>query len=186
MAESITYRRTANNSRYLRDQRIATTGAVVLLIVTAAVSVWLHYRLDPPDSAAASPQRTSAPPLHVWLAESEPSINDLVTARNNIAAAAAQRDLVRTGRACRAATGAVANMHLRMPSPEPMVTSSLQRAMDSYQIGLPFCVAATQTPDGEGMQRAAAYITAGDAAMRAALDVLQPDAQPRQLGVLIV
>ncbi len=184
MAKSAAYHRTASDPRYRRDQRIATTRAVVLLIVAAAVSAWLYYRSDPPESAATSPPK--APPMQVWLAESEPSINDLVTARNNIAAAAAQRDLARTGTACRAATGAVANLHLRMPSPEPMLTNSLQQAIDSYAIGLPYCMSAGQTRDGEGMQRAAAYITEGDGPMRAALGILRPDDEPRQLGVLIV
>jgi hypothetical protein len=186
MVKSAPYRRTVSNSRYQRDQRIAATGTVILLLVTAAISWLLDYRPDPPESAATSLPTASAPPLHVWLAESESSINDLVSARNNIAAAAAKRDLTRTGAACRAATGAVANLHLQMPSPEPMLTSSLQQAIESYEIGLPYCISATQSRDGEGMQRAAAYITRGDAAMRAALDTLQPDAEPGPLGVLIV
>lgn len=179
MVKSAANRRALYKSQYRSEQRVATTGTLVLLIVTAAVSWLLYYRPDPPEKA-------SAPAMHVWLSQSEPSIKDLVTARNNIAAAAAQRDLTRTGTACRAATGAVANLHLRMPSPEPTLTNSLQQAIDSYQIGLPYCISATQTRGGEGMQRAAAYITEGDGAMRAALDFLQPASEPRPLGVLVV
>jgi hypothetical protein len=186
MAKSTVNRRTANNSRYRRDQRIATTGTLVLLIITAAISWLLYYRPDPAETAAPSPPTASPPPMHVWLAESEPSISDLVTARNNIATAAAQRDLTRTGSACRAAAGKVANLHVRMPSPEPTLTSSLQQAIHGYEIGLPYCISATQTRDGEGMQRAAAYITRGDGAMRAALEFLRPASEPRQLAVLIV
>ncbi len=186
MAQSTAYRGTANDLRYRRDRRIATTGTVALLIVTAAVAWLLYHRADPPESVATSPSTASVPPMHGWLAESEASINDLVTARNNIAAAAAQRDLTRTGAACRAATGVVANLHIRMPSPEPTLTSSLQQAIDSYEIGLPYCISATQRRNEEGMQRAAVYLTEGDGAMRAALDLLQPAAEPRQLGVLIV
>lgn len=186
MATSTVNWRTVTTSRYRREQRIATTGTLALLIITAAISWLLYYRPDPAESAAPSPPTASPPPMHVWLAESEPSINDLVTARNDIAAAAAQRDLTRTGTACRAAAGKVAKMHVRMPSPESTLTSSLQQAIHSYEIGLPYCISAAQTRDGEGMQRAAAYITRGDGAMRAALEFLRPASEHRQLGVLIV
>ena len=188
MAKSTVKRRSLNNLRYRRDQRVATTGTLVLLIATAAISWLLYYRPDSPENAATSPPTASAPPLPVWLAESESSINNLVNARNNIAAAAAQNDFTGTVTACQAATGAVANLHSRMPSPLPVLTNSLQQAIQSYEIGLPYCISATQTREGEGMQRAAAYITQGDAAMQTVLDFLHPGTgtQPSQLGVLIV
>ncbi len=123
-----------------------------------------------------------------WLSESEPSINDLVTARNDIAAAAARRDISLTGAACRKATGAVENLHQQLPSPEPAVNHLLHQVISSYDLGLPFCISATQTLDGAGMQQAATYMSQGDSAMRVALDLLEnaSGAQPRGLGVLIV
>ena len=181
------FRRAA--TRYQRDQQIARIGTVVCLLVVAAVS-WAYHRssgqLDAPEDSA---ETTNAPlSVTAWLNRSEPSINDLVAARNRIAAAAADRDLAGTGAACRSATGAVANLHQQMPSPEPTVDHTLQEAIGSYDIGLPYCISATQTQDGAGMQRAATYISQGDAAMRVALDYLGnvPGGEPRDLGVLIV
>lgn len=188
MAKSTSYRRTAGNSRSQRDQRISAIGTVVFVVVSAAVSAWLYYRSDPSDGDATSLPNASVPPMPVWLIETKQSINDLVNARNNIAAAAARRDLAATGVACRNATGAVANLHQQMPSPEPSVNNPLQQAITSYEMGLPYCISASQIQDGAGLQRAATLITQGDAAMRQALDLLgdDPSAAPCQLGVLIV
>jgi len=176
-------------SRQQRDQRIATVGNVVLFIVVVTLSVWMYHKSS--TGQAVSPHRVTPPKpvaLHAWLGGSEQSISGLVTARNHIAAAAAQRDLAGTGAACRTATSAVADLHRQMPSPEPVVTSTLQDAMTSYAIGLPYCISASQAQDGAGMQRAATYISLGDQAMRAALDILEPESgvEPRDLGVLIV
>lgn len=184
-------------SRYHRDQQIATTGSVVLLIVTVAVSTWVLYRWSTgqpvsTESAATPLAGTSAPPVRVtmgaWLAESERSINDLVAARNNIAAAAAEHDIAATGAACQNAVGAVANLHRQLPSPESALTNALQRAAVNYDLGLPYCISATQTHDGPGLARAASYISQGDAAMRTAFHILGQESgtAPRNLRVLIV
>jgi hypothetical protein len=126
--------------------------------------------------------------MHAWLDESQPSINVLVSARNNIAAAASRRDIPATGIACQTATDAVATLRMHMPSPEAAVNQSLQQAISSYTTGLPNCISASRTVDGEGMQRAASYISQGDDAMRMALDILGDESapEPNQLGVLIV
>lgn len=126
--------------------------------------------------------------MGAWLAESERSINDLVAARNNIAAAAAEHDIAGTGAACQNAVGAVANLHRQLPSPEPVLTNALQRAAVNYDLGLPYCISATQTHDGPDLARAASYISQGDAAMRMAFHILGQDSgtAPRNLRVLIV
>lgn len=164
--------------------------AVVFLIVAAAVSMWVYGRSteQPPalNTAATAPPSASDPQMRVqlraWLTESEPAIDALVIARNNIATAAGQRDIAGTGAACRTASGAVADLHRRMPSPDPMLNKEFLQAINDYDVGLPYCVS------GTGIQQAAAYITAADAAMRAVFDILGqvPGCQPRESGVLIV
>jgi hypothetical protein len=165
--------------------------AVVLLIVTVALSVWVYGRLfseqpESLDSAATAPPSASDPQMRVqlraWLTESEPVIDALVIARNNIATAAGQRDIAGTGAACRTASGAVADLYRQMPSPDPMLNSQFLQAISDYDVGLPYCIS------GTGMQRAATYITQADAAMHAAFDSLGhvPGCEPRESGVLIV
>ena len=107
--------------------------------------------------------------MRAWLDQSQQSIDVLVTARNNIAAAASQRDIRATGVACQTATDGVADLREHLPSPEAAVNQSLQQAISSYTIGLPGCFSASLTVDGEGMQRAAGNIRHGDAAMQSAL-----------------
>jgi hypothetical protein len=126
--------------------------------------------------------------MHAWLDESQPSINIVVSARNNLAAAASRRDIPGTGIACQTATDAVANLRMHMPSPEAAVNQSLQQAITSYTIGLPHCISASRTVGGEGMQRAASYISQGDDAMKLALNILGNESAPEsnQMGVLIV
>ena len=117
--------------------------------------------------------------MHVWLDQSEAAVNSLVGARNTIAAAASRRDIPATGTACRSATDAVATLREHMPSPEAAVNSALQQAISNYTIGLPDCISASRTVDGEGMQRAARFISQGDDAMQLALDILGDEASPR-------
>lgn len=180
-----------STSRYQRERRITAMSWAGLLVIIAVVSAWAHFGSRTSPDNAAMPN-ASAPPMRVqlgaWLTESERLIHDLVTARNNIAAAAAQRDLTATGAACRTATNAVANLHRKMPSPEPTLNSTLEHAITSYDAGLPHCISAARTQDGPGLAQAASYITEGDDAMRAALDFLGPKSggEPRVLGVLIV
>jgi hypothetical protein len=185
------------SGRYQRDQRIAATGTVVLLVITVALSAWMYQKTstaqrDSPDSAATAPP--SAPTsavrvqLRAWLTQSEPLINALVIARNNIAAAAAERDIPGTGAACQTASGAVADLHRQLPSPEPTLNSTFQQAISSYKLGLPYCIGTTHVQEGSGLQQAATFITQGDTAMRAALDFLGhvPGCEPRDVGMLIV
>lgn len=164
---------------------------VALLIVTFALSVWVYGRSsagqpESVDRAATPPPSASDPQMRVqlraWLTQSEPMIDALVIARNNIATAAGQRDIAATGAACQSATGAVADLHRQMPSPDPMLNSRFLQAISDYDVGLPSCIS------GGGMQLAATYIIAADAAMQAAFDVLQqvPGCEPQKSGVLIV
>jgi hypothetical protein len=177
--------------RYEREQQIALTGMIAVLIVIAALASWAYCKSSArqADSANISPTPTAST-MPQWLAESEPSINALVAARQEIAAAAAKGDLAATGAACRTASGAAAHLHRQMPSPTPILTTTLQRALSSYDLGLPYCISATQANDGHGLQRAANYISEGDAVMRVAVGFLghdsDSDPEPGSQGVLIV
>ena len=135
-------------------------------------------------SVAVAPSLT----MHAWLDRARPSLDGLVSARNNIAAAASSRDIPATGTACRTAADAVSNLRVHMPSPEAAVNQSLQQAISSYTAGLPHCVSASRAVNGEGMQRAAGFMSQGDNAMRLALDILGDEVDPAvgKLGVLIV
>lgn len=177
--------------------RIAATGTAMLLIITVALSGWMYRKTstaqpDSPGSAATASPNAPGPQgrvqLRAWLTQSEPLINALVIARNNIAAAAAERDISGTGAACRTASGAVADLHRQLPSPEPTLNSTFQQAISSYDLGLPFCSGALHVQESSGLQQAATFITAGDTAMRAALEFLGhvPGCEPRDLGMLIV
>jgi hypothetical protein len=179
----------ALNSRYERDQRIALTGLVALLMVIAALASWAYCKSSARQADSANNSvAPGAATMPQWLAESEPSINALVAARQEIATAAAKGDLAATGAACRTASGAAAHLHRQMPSPTPMLTTTLQRALSSYDLGLPYCILATQANDGHGLQRAANYISEGDATMRVAIGFLghDDDTEPASQGVLIV
>jgi hypothetical protein len=178
-------------------QRVTAVGIVVLFMIFAAASGWAYPRSstgqsDSPDGAAAPLPSALAPQLRVqlraWLTESRPLINALVIARNNIATAAAERDIARTGAACQTATGAVADLHRQLPSPAPTLTSTLQQVVSNYDAGLPYCIGATHVKGGDGMQQAATFITRADAAMRTAFDFLDhvPGCEARDMGVLIV
>lgn len=185
------------HGRYRRDQCIARSGTVVLLIVTAVLSVWVYKRpsAQQPESlasAVAAPPSASDPQMRVqlraWLTASEPMIDALVIARNNIAAVAGQRDIASTGAACQTATDAVSDMHRQMPSPDPMLNIEFLQAISAYDLGLPRCISAAHAREGNGMQQAASYITAADAAMREVFDMLGrvPGCEPGQSGVVIV
>jgi hypothetical protein len=173
-------------SRYQREQRFTVISWAALTAFGALLAAYHSWSTERPDES--SPPVAPTMSMHAWLDESQPSINVLVTARNNIAAAASRRDIPGTGIACQTATDAVANLRMRMPSPEAAVNHPLQQAISSYTTGLPDCISASRTVDGEGMQRAASYISRGDDAMQLALDILGNEAAPasHQLGVLIV
>lgn len=184
-------------SRYDYEQRVTAASWVGLLIVIAGLWAWAQDssrigRSDSSDSAAppAPGVSTSLAPvtLPAWLAASEPSIDGVVAARNKVAAAAARRDIAAMGAACRAASSAVATLHQQLPSPEPVLNTTLHQAVDSYETGLPYCISATRNLDAQGLQRAAMYISDGDAAMRLALDLLGQnfDVADPGSGLLIV
>lgn len=183
-------------SPYRHELRVTAASWVGLSVIAVVILAVVHYRCsagrsEPPDTAAmpssafASPMRLTLP---AWLTESEPSIDDVVAARNNIAAAAARHDVAKTGAACRSASSAVAKLRQQLPGPEPVLNSTLRHAVDGYEMGLPFCVSAARDFDAAGMKRAATYITQGDDAMRAALDMVGHNSgiSTPDLGILIV
>lgn len=185
MADSHRY-----TSRYQREQRITVASWAVFAII-GAILAWAYLHWSSAGSATAddaTPPIEPTPSIHEWLDRSNRLINDVVAARNAIAAAAANHDIAGTGAACQDATGAITHLHQEMPSPELVLNSTLQQAISNYDTGLPYCISASQTEDGEGMQRAATYISQGDDAMRVVLDILgnESDDQPANLGVLIV
>lgn len=176
-----------HNSRYQHEQRITVASWIAVLFIATAW-MWIHHTAsagpeDPPLDGPAGPARP-APSMPAWLAQSQPLVDGLVVARNNIAAAAAQRDLSATGAACQSANSAVESLHQQMPSPEPALTSTLQHVISSYTLGLHYCISASKTRDGEGIQKAVSYIADGDDAMRIATDML--GSKPFGQGVLIV
>jgi hypothetical protein len=178
-------------SRYQREQRITVTSWAVFAVIGAIVA-WAYLHWSAARSVTfgddATPPSAPMPSIHGWLDRSERLINDVVAARNGIATAAAHQDIAGTGAACQTATGAIAHLHQEMPSPEPLLNSTLQQAISDYSTGLPYCISASRTEDGDGLHRAASYISQGDDAMRAVLDILgnESDTQRGNLGVLIV
>jgi hypothetical protein len=177
-------------SRYQREQRIMVTSWAVFATI-GAILAWAYLHWSSTRSAIsddATPPIAPTPSIHGWLDRSERSINDVVAARNAIATAAAHHDVAGTGAACQTATGAIAHLHQELPSPETALNSTLQQAISDYSTGLPYCISASRTEDGQGLLRAATYIRQGDHAMRVVLDILsnESDAQPGDLGVLIV
>jgi hypothetical protein len=179
---------TSRPSRYRYEQRF-TVFSWAFLIALGAVSAGFYES----RSHSAAPDADVAPvaptmSMQAWLDQSQPSINELVSARNTISAAASHRDIQATGSACQTASNAVATLREHMPSPRDDLNYPLQQAISSYITGLPDCVSASRTVDGERLQRAAGYISQGDTAMQTALDILsdETDGQPGNLGVLIV
>jgi len=182
---------TLRNTRYRREQRFTAASWAVLALIgalcAAACHSWPAARSVSLDEAAAPPVAPTIS-MHTWLNQSEAAVNGLVGARNTIAAAASRQDIPATGMACRSATDAVATLRGHMPSPEASVNYALQQAISDYTIGLPDCISASRNVDGEGMQRAARYISQGDDAMQLALDLLQDESSPAasQLAMVIV
>lgn len=122
----------------------------------------------------------------MWLTRSQGSINGVVAAREDIAAAATRQDVAATGAACQAATGAVADLDRQLPSPEQTLNSTLQYALVSHEIGPSYCVSGAKAYDGEALMRAAAYITRGDIFMRMVLDITGREPGPPDVVSLIV
>jgi hypothetical protein len=178
--------------RYQCHELVAAAGGAALLVVIAVLSAWAHYSLSTvrpasPNTAATPPASAFAPPLNsppmrvqlrAWLTKAEPSINALVIARDNIAAAAAQDDIAATGAACQTAAGVVANSQQQMPSPDPALNSALQQAINSYQVGIRYCISGTQNQDAKDIEQAATYINQGNTDLQAAVDILERDLSP--------
>ena len=174
--------------RYGYERRVTAVGWAALLIVIAVLSVWAYCRMSTgpsnlPDNEAVSPLPGS---LSAWLAKSQPLIDHLVAERNNIAAAAGRRDAAATGAACQSATGAVSELHRQLPGPERVLNMTLQQAVQYYETGLPYCIAAARTEDARGMQQAATHIRHGDAFMRKALTFLDQRFGGFHGGMLLV
>lgn len=177
-------------SRYQREQRFTVVSWAVLVALGALLAAyhnWSTERSASSDDGAAPPVAPTLT-MHAWLDQSQPAINGMVAARNDIAAAASRQDIAATGTACRRAADAVTDLRGHMPSPEAPVNQSLQQAISSYTAGFPFCVSASGNVDGQGMQLAARFISEGDTAMQLALDIMadEPGGQGGAFGVLIV
>jgi hypothetical protein len=179
---------TSRPSRYRYEQRF-TVLSWAFLITLGAVSAgfyesWSHSASPDADVAPVAPTIS----MHAWLDQSQPLINELVSARTTISAAASHRDIQATGSACQTASSAVAHLREHMPSPRADLNYPLQQAISGYTTGLPDCVSASRTVDGKRLQQAAGYISQGDTAMQTALGILadETDGQPGNLGVLIV
>ena len=187
---------------YQRHELIAAAAGAVLLVVIGVLSGWAHYSLStaPPVLAntAATTQASAATPLasppmraqmRTWLTPAQPSINALLTARHEITSAAAIDDIDGTGAACQTADGAVTSVQHHLPSPDPALTAALQRAMNTYRVGLGYCITGAQNQDGNDLEHAVTYINQGNAGLQAAVDLLEcdlPNSEPRDPGVMTV
>jgi hypothetical protein len=177
------------------DALLAAAGGAALLVVIAALSAWAHYSLSVSEPhanrAATPPARASTAPLpsqvmraqlRTWLTEAEPSINALVTTRHEIASAAANHDITKTGAACQTADGAVANFQHQLPSPDPVLNTLLQQAIAAYHIGVHYCTSGVQKNDANDIEQAANYIDQGNAGLEAAVDILQRSLADSEAG----
>jgi hypothetical protein len=185
-----------------RHELIAAAAGAVLLVVIGVLSGWAHYSLStarPVLANTAATTRASAatplasPPMRTqmrtWLTPAEPSINALLTARHEITSAAAIDDIAGTGAACQTADGAVTSVQHHLPSPDPALTAALQRAMNTYRVGLGYCITGAQNQDGNDLEHAVTYINQGNAGLQAAVDLLEcdlPNSEPRDPGVMTV
>jgi hypothetical protein len=197
-----------------RGELITAAGWAVLLVAIAVLSGWAHHSLStarpaatpppsaaatpPPSTAATRPPNTAATPmtsgptdtqLRAWLAQAEPSIDALVGARDDIAAAAADNDMPGTGAACRTADDAIASLQQHMPTPDPELNNPLQQAISSFQVGLRYCISGAQNQQTNEIEQAATYIDRGNADLQTAVDILERDlsgSAPRDPGVLTV
>ena len=185
---------------YQRHELVAAAAGAVLLVVIGALSGWAHYSLSTARpvlaNTAATTQASAATPLasppmraqmRTWLTPAQPSINALLTARHEITSAAAIDDIDGTGAACQTADGAVTSVQHHLPSPDPALSAALQRAMNSYRVGLGYCIAGAQNQDGNDIEHAVTYINQGNAGLQAAMDLLEcdlPNSAPRDPGVM--
>jgi hypothetical protein len=215
MAESIHHRAQARSYRtegaqrhgkarkYRRHELVATAGGAVLLLVIGVLSAWAHHSLSTPrpvssDTGAPPPTSGSATPfasqpmraeMRSWLTRAESSIDALVAVRSDVASPAANNDLAATGAACRIADGAAARMQQHLPSPDPALNTAFQQAINSYHVGLRYCIRGAQRHDSGDILEAAAYIRQATIDLRAAVDILErdlPDSEPADRDVVTI
>ena len=80
-------------------------------------------------------------------------------------------------------------MQHHLPSPDPALNTALQQAINSYHVGLRYCIAGVQNQDGNDIEQAATYINQGNAGLQSAVDLLDrdlPDSEARDPGVMTV
>lgn len=183
MAKSGHHRGQGKNQQ--RHELVAAAGWAVLVVVIAVLSTWAHHSLSTARPAAShaavtQPANSFSPPLpmgtqvHAWLNDAEPSINALFIAADNIVATATQADIAGTAAACQSAAGAAANLQHHLPSPDPALTTALQQAIDSYQVGIRHCISGTQNRDAV-IGEATVYINQGSTDLQEAVDILNGD-----------
>ncbi|MDD4868685.1 MAG: hypothetical protein PHQ28_16720 [Mycobacterium sp.] len=187
-------------ARQHRRELVAAASGATLIGVVGLLSGWAHHDLStaPPTApsiaaTASSTGATTSPHLRVqlraWLTQAQPSIDALMAARHEVAAAAAGDDIIATGAACRKADTAVAGAQQYLPSPDLELNTALAHAIGSYRVGVRFCIAGVERRDANDISRAAGYISAGNAELQHAVDILQrdlPDARPSDPGVRTV
>jgi len=178
------------SARYQRDSRFATATWVVLLVVIGMFWGWAHLSLSTArpgaaDAAATRPASglaTSVQPMGVqlraWFAPAEAAIKALITRRDEISSAAARNDLAGTGAACQSADAAVASLRQYLPSPDWELSTALQAAIDSYHVGMGYCIKGAQTQDGNDIEQAATYLRQGNANLLAAVNILASELDP--------
>lgn len=189
--------------RYRRHELVAMAGGAVLLVVIAVLSAWAHHSLSTArpvlsDTAALPPASGSAPPLasrpmraelRSWLMRAGSSIDALVAVRSEITAAAADHDLAATSAACRIAEGAAASVQQYLPSPDPALNTALQQAINSYHVGLRYCIKGAQSRNSADILQAATYIRQANVDLQAAVDIIGndlPDSGPADQGVMTI
>jgi hypothetical protein len=61
--------------------------------------------------------------------------------------------------------------------------------MNTYRVGLGYCITGAQNQDGNDIEHAVTYINQGNAGLQAAMDLLEcdlPNSEPRDPGVMTV
>jgi hypothetical protein len=173
---------------YRRDELLAAAGGCVLLVVTllvviAVLSAWAHHslsttRLVAPNHAAVAPATTSSLPvpmhaqLRAWLSDAEPSIDALLVAGGGAVDAGAHGDIARTSAACQTTAGAVTNVQVHLPSPEPALNAAFLQAITEYQVGVRYCIAGTRQRNAIEIGQAAGFIEKGETDLQTALDAI--------------
>jgi hypothetical protein len=173
-----------------RYELAAAIGGVMLVVVIAVLSTWAHHSLSAarptaPKIAAAlpagapSPTPTPSPPLRAqlraWLEEANPSINALATAGDNVVSIGPHGGIAATGAACEKLAGALAYAQQHLPSPDPALTTALQRAFSDYEAGIRHCVSGTQRQDAVDIGQGAGFISQGNLELQKAFDVVEVD-----------